>query len=72
MTTPTQPTETPKPKQPSKPSIQGEPMPLKDLLAFADVDASDAESAANWWDEYASAEWVGALDSEPVKGNKKP
>jgi hypothetical protein len=64
----TQPIE---PKQPSKPSIQGEPMPREDLLAFADVDASDAESAANWFDEYASAEWVGALDSEPVKGNKK-
>jgi hypothetical protein len=65
----TQPLE---PKQSSKPSIQGEPLPLEDLLAFANVDASDAESAANWWDDNASSEWVDALDSEPVKGNKKP
>jgi hypothetical protein len=68
----TQPVETPKSQQPSKPSIQGEPLPLEDLLVFADVDASDAESATNWFDEYASEQWVGALDSEPVKGNKKP
>ena len=68
MTIPTQPTETPKPKQPSKPSIQGEPLPLADLLDIANVDRSDLESAANWWDEYASEAWVGAMDNEPVKG----
>jgi hypothetical protein len=66
----TQPIEPIEPKQPSKPSIQGKPMPLEDLLAFADVDASDAESAVNWFDEYASDEWVGALDSKPVNGKK--
>ena len=51
--------------------IQGEPLPLDELLDFATIDPSDLESAADWWDEYASPEWVGALDSEPVKGDKK-
>jgi hypothetical protein len=70
----TMPTETPKsePQQPSKPSIQGDPLPLADLLLFANVDAGDAESAIAWWDENASPEWVDALDNEPIKGNKKP
>jgi hypothetical protein len=66
----TQPTETPKPKQPSKPSIQGEPLPLADLLDIAKVDSTDAESASTWWDEHASADWIGALDSKPLNGKK--
>ena len=65
MTIPTQPTETPKPTQPS---IQGEPLPLDELLDFATIDPADIESAADWWDENASEQWIGALDNEPVKG----
>lgn len=57
---------TPQPdnKQP-KPRIQGEPLPLDELMDIAIIDAADVESAAEWWDEYASGEWVDALDSKP-------
>lgn len=68
MTLPQSDTENP---QSSKLNIQGEPLPIEDLLLFANVDATDAESAIAWWDDNASAEWVGALDSEPIKGDKK-
>lgn len=58
------------PPQPDKkPRIQGEPMPLDELLDIAEIDAGDVESAAEWWDEYATDDWIGALDVEPTKGN---
>lgn len=62
----TQPTETPN-ASPRK--IQGQPMPLEELLEIAEIDADDVESAAEWWDEYASEDWIGALDVEPTEGN---
>ncbi len=55
------------PKQP-RPNIQGAPLDLDTLLDFAQIDPADIESAAEWWDNNASAEWVGALDSEPLEG----
>jgi hypothetical protein len=61
-----QPFQTPKPKK-QAPKIRGEVLDLETLLDFATVSASDIASAAEWWDEHASAEWVGALDSEPIK-----
>lgn len=64
----TQPLE-PKPTQ--KPSIQGEPLPLDELLDFATIDSADIESAAEWWDENASTGWQGALDNKPVRGDKQ-
>ncbi len=68
MTQPLEPKPTPQPKQSS---IQGEPLPLAELLDFATIDPADIESAADWWDENASEQWVGALDNEPIKGDKK-
>ncbi len=56
-----------RPKQ-SNTVIRGEPLDLDILLDFATVDLADVESAAQWWDEHASPEWVGALDSEPIDG----
>ena len=47
-------------------NIRGEPLPLDDLLDFATIDAADIENAAEWWDEHASPDWIGALDAEPV------
>lgn len=64
----TTPTETPKPEQPDKPNIQGEPLPLDELLDFATVDPADIESAADWFDEHASDGWQGALDNKPTTG----
>ena len=54
-----------------KPRIQGEPLSPDELMDIANIDDADVESAAEWWDEYANPEWVDALDSEPVKGDKK-
>ena len=57
------------PKQPPlNENIRGEPLDLDTLLDFAQIDAVDIESAAEWWDNGASADWVGALDSEPIEG----
>ena len=47
-------------------NIQGEPIELDVLLDFATIDIEDIESALLWWDELASPEWQGALDSEPI------
>lgn len=52
--------------KPQQLSIQGEPLPLDELLDFATIDPADVESAIQWWDENASSEWVGALDNESV------
>lgn len=49
---------------PPKPEF-GDLLDLELLLALAQVDESDLESAAAWFDEHASPEWRGALDSEP-------
>jgi hypothetical protein len=51
----------------NKPVIRGEPLDLDDLLNFAVIDATDAEFAAEWWDENATPAWRGALDNVPVK-----
>ena len=53
-----------------QPSIQGEPLPLDELLDFATIDPADIASAVTWWDENASEQWVGALDNEPIEGKK--
>jgi hypothetical protein len=65
---------TPLPNQkPQKPAnnanIRGEPLPLEDLLDFATIDPADIESAAQWWDDNATEEWVGVLDSEQIDDN---
>lgn len=73
MTQPKPANQNPQPqKAESKPNIQGEPLPLDELLDIAKVDSTDAESASTWWDENASEDWIGALDSKPIKGDKKP
>ena len=54
-------------EQPKKPDIRGEVLDLDILLDFATIDSADIESASEWWDENASPEWVGALDSEPIE-----
>ena len=56
----------PQAPQAPQPDIQGDPLDLETLLDFAQIDPADIESAADWWDNHASAEWVGALDSEPI------
>lgn len=48
-------------------NIRGEPLPLDELLAFAEIDELDVEFAAEWWDKHASPEWRGALDEPPVE-----
>lgn len=50
-------------------NIRGEPLPLEELLDYAIIDPADVESAANWWDEHASPDWIGALDVQPTKRN---
>lgn len=68
MAQPAQPAQPQQPpaEQPDKPddsaAIQGEILPLDDLLNFAEIDPGDIESAAQWWDEHASAKWSGGLD----------
>jgi hypothetical protein len=44
---------------------QDKPLDLDELLNLATIDLADIESAAEWWDNNASSDWVGALDSEP-------
>lgn len=48
------------------PDDVGEPLDPQVLQDFAVVGPEDAESAALWWDTYANAFWVGALDGEPT------
>jgi hypothetical protein len=61
---------TPLPDKPvNNANIRGEPLPLEELLELAIIDSDDADSAAQWWDDNASDEWIGALDVEPTKGN---
>jgi hypothetical protein len=74
MSQPANPTQTPTPEQPTeetkspalpeKPvsNIQGEVLPLDDLLNFAIIDPGDLEAAAQWFDEHATPTWTGALD----------
>lgn len=50
-------------------NIRGEPLPLDELLEIAEIDPADVESAAQWWDDNASEDWIGALDVVPTKGN---
>jgi hypothetical protein len=47
--------------------------PLKDVLlqGLASVGARDLASASQWWDEIASPEWQGALDSKPIGAKRK-
>lgn len=45
----------------------GEPIDLEVLLEFAEIDAEDMESAVQWWDETASDDWIGALESTPTR-----
>jgi len=40
----------------------GEPLPEDELLAIAEIDTLDIDEALEWWDEYASDDFVGALD----------
>lgn len=51
-------------------NIRGEPLPLDELLDLATIDPADVESAAEWWDEHASDNWIGALDVEPTEDNE--
>jgi hypothetical protein len=43
----------------------GEPLDLEDLLDFAEIDEADIDSAIEWFDEHASEDWQGALDTPP-------
>lgn len=49
-----------------QPDIRGDVLPDEFYDNLSIIDIADIESAADWWDEYASSEWVGALDSEPI------
>lgn len=40
----------------------GTALPLDELLAMAEIDTMDIDEALEWWDEYASDDFVGALD----------
>ncbi len=46
-------------------NIQGEALPIDELLDFAIVDSEDLEYASEWFDEHALPEWVGVLDQLP-------
>lgn len=48
----------------AQPSIQGAPLEADDLADFATIDPADIASAVQWWDENASADFVGALDGD--------
>jgi len=48
--------------------VQGDVLDLEDLLNLAVVDAVDVESAAQWWDNHASPNWISALDRTPLNG----
>ena len=61
--------QAPKKNPKQKPREFGDPLPLDELLDFASIDLADIESAAQWWDDTASADFVGALDSDPVNDN---
>lgn len=55
-----------------QPQIQGEPLSVEDLIELVGINnlnRLDLEEAAEWWDETASANFVGALDSEPIDDN---
>lgn len=57
----------PVPNQPPQNNpIRGEPLDLAILLDFATIDTVDIEHAAQWWDDHASPDWVGALDEKPI------
>lgn len=49
-------------------NIRGAPLDLETLKDLATVDTEDLQTASLWFDENASIEWVGALDSEPIRG----
>jgi hypothetical protein len=55
---------------PKSRKITGDPLPLEELLDIAEIDIEDIENAADWWDENASLEWEGALDSDPVEDDR--
>lgn len=62
--------QNPTPSQSNPPPPEfGDPLDLETLLDFATIDLADIESAAQWWDDTASSQWVGALDSVPVDDN---
>lgn len=48
----------------------GEPLPLDDLLALAEIDQADIARAAEAWREDASL--PGLLDARPVTGVPRP
>ena len=45
-----------------QPLITGEPMPLDELLGFADLTEAGVDSAIDWWDENASDLFIGVLE----------
>lgn len=47
---------------PSRPDF-GPPLDEDELLAFAEIDEADIIAAMAWFDEHASPEWRGALDT---------
>jgi len=62
MNNQTPPTTTP----PHNENIRGEPLTEDVMRLFAEVDATDLENAAMWWDTNAPDEWRGALDAVPT------
>ena len=40
----------------------GEPMPRDELLAFGELTLLEVDSAIDWWDENATAVFVGILE----------
>lgn len=58
----------PQPSQNNR-NIRGKPLDLDELLDLATIDLADIESAAQWFDDHASAQFVGALDVTPTDEN---
>lgn len=50
----------------------GEPVDIEVLLEIADIDEEDMADAIDWFDENASPEWEGALESEPIANTVPP
>lgn len=50
-------------------NIRGKPLSSEDIQDFIRIDTADIESAKNWFDDTASIEWIGALDSKPIGDN---
>jgi hypothetical protein len=45
-----------------QPIIEGQAIPLDEMLALIETTEADIDDAMDWWDEHATTEFVGALE----------